>query len=80
MGEGLYIRAYKKLCEDEILKEALETGDIVIFDIRDFVIDTVEDFEDKSEYAVLERLTDLMDSFTTEVVYNKYYEIYGEDE
>lgn len=80
MGEDLYKRAYKKLCEDEILKEALENEDIAILDIRDFIIDTVEDFEDKSEYAVLERLTDLMDSFTTEVVYNKYYEIYGEDE
>ena len=80
MGEDLYKRAYKKLCEDEILKEALENGDIAILDIREFVIDAVEDFKDKSEYAVLERLTDLMDSFATEVVYNKYYEIYGEDE
>jgi len=80
MGEDLYKRAYKKLCEDEILKEALENGDIAILDIREFVIDAIEDFKDKSEYAVLERLTDLMDSFTTEVVYNKYYEIYGEDE
>ena len=80
MGEGLYIRAYKKLCEDEILKEALENEDIAILDIREVVIDSVEGFKDKSEYTVLERITDIMDSFTTEVVYNKYYEIYGEDE
>lgn len=80
MGEELYKRAYKKLCEDEILKEALENEDIAILDIREVVIDSVEGFKDKSEYTVLERITDIMDSFTTEVVYNKYYEIYGEDE
>lgn len=80
MGEDLYKRAYKKLCEDKTLKEALENEDIVILDIRDVVIDSVEGFKDKSEYTVLERITDIMDSFTTEVVYNKYYEIYGEDE
>ncbi|HOP33008.1 MAG TPA: hypothetical protein PKU94_06490 [Candidatus Hydrothermia bacterium] len=80
MTENLYEKAYKKLCEDEILKKALENEDIAIIDVKNAVLDSIENFKDTSEDAVLSRLTDISDAFATEVLYNKYYEIINDEE
>ncbi len=80
MTENLYEKAYKKLCEDEILKKALENEDIAIIDVKNAVLDSIENFKDTSEDAALSRLTDISDAFATEVLYNKYYEIINNEE